>query len=277
MPDIKTIVIFGASGLVGCALKQVVARRHHRIQIIVPSSRKEGGPDLADCHAWETLMKTVILSDPASTVVIHAAAMVAWDEPRALVDNPLMAWNVARWAALSGVAHAHYISTVSVISDAIQAGPSNLYGIGKLAAEHVWVQQLGQERSGISRLAGVLDWKNPHGMFWSKLLHAAGNPETATRLRYNPASVRNYVTAQEAAECILVLAMGQTTGVHLVAGQEDTSLAEFVAQLRQLAGRELPFDAGESVPDPVHYSPSNALATVLRPFRERLAELWHDS
>lgn len=272
MDGIDTIILTGGSGLVGKALVQV-APEIPGLNLVVVPSRARQGVDLSRDGAWRELVDSVAVDNPDSTVVIHAAALVSWEEQGALTANPAMAWNVTKWMLERRIRFGHFVSTVSAIGNP----PASLYGIGKLAAEHVWAKQLGPGNFGISRLAGVLALQNPHGMFWNKVLRAARAAragEADAEIAYNPCSSRNYVTAREAAECLLSLSVRRITGVHLVAGRDETSLAEFVEQLGELSESPLPFQRLPGESDRIIHPPSPEITSVLRPFRERINEIW---
>lgn len=243
-------------------------------------SPRSGGPDLTGVTAAE-LERRVPLHDPGSTAVIHAAARVESDTRDAAIDNLAMAVPVAEWARNVGVGFATLVSSVSVYGDleyadeTTPAHPSNLYGVGKRAAEVTWEAVLGEDRRCVVRLAGVWGWQRRPTLFWSDLLHVAARGVRQDKpVVMNPEARRNYISVYEAAACLLHVTAQRVAGCHLAAGAEDVDVATFVEALAALPGSRLEVDARPGRPEARHYRPSTVFRPVLVPFSDALEAVW---
>ena len=276
----KAVVVTGASGFLGGTLCRAAAQRWHAARLVAIRSPRRGGLDLTAAAAHERLAQAVgRLEDPAATVLVHAAASLAWDEPAGLLDNAAMAVATARWARDAGVGFSVLVSSVSVLSADRpaegQARPGSLYGLGKATAEEVWRLFLQPEQRAVVRLAGVWGWQERPTMFWNRALRAAagldGEPIVATQ----GATARNYISTDEACECLLGVAAHRMSGTWLAAGQDTVSLKHFIDAVQALPQSRLKArwqDDGQG--EARVYPSSPELRRWLRPFPERLAQLW---
>lgn len=279
-PPITRLILTGADGLLGQAIRRVAGKQFPGVQVISIASARRGGFDLCDPEVVNPLLERQPVPEPETCAIIHAAASIEWTGTAVLTRNALMAAHVAQWAKLARLKHCLYVSSVSVYTPAEETvldspcQPNTMYGIGKLAGELAWKSQLPPEHACIVRMAGILGWQK-QDMFWNKLLHEAASP-TPAELQYQARFLRNYITDIEAAECLLRLALGRVAGTHLVAGQDEVSQSVFVAMLESLRQKPLPWQRATDRRDRIVYLPSEAVRPYLQDFEARLTELWQN-
>jgi nucleoside-diphosphate-sugar epimerase len=276
----RTVIITGASGFLGRHLVEAAAGT---AAAIVPiRSPRSGGIDLAGPGAVARLHELVSIADPAQAVLIHAAAVMAWDAPEGFLANAAMALNAARWAREAGVGFSVLVSSVEVYGNGMvkaaddACAPASLYGLGKWAAEQVWRQQLDENRRSIVRLSGIWGWQQQPALFWNTLLLAAarGVPPEPRPVVRSLRSRRNYISAREAAECLLQVGARRMSGLFLGAGRDIVDMAGFIAAVEHASGSRLPVESSGAAGDERIYPPSPELADWLMPFPEALAGIW---
>jgi nucleoside-diphosphate-sugar epimerase len=231
------------------------------------------------------LRSEIRIPHPEETALIHAAAIVELDESeRALSGNAAIAFNVAKWAREAELGFSVLVSSVSVYRSVpkIEAvdtyvEPPNLYGVGKLAAEHVWRILLPEEQRATVRLAGIWGWQSRPTMFWNRLLRAAVHGSAAPLTVRRGASFRNYISAPESAECLLRLAADKTHGLFLGAGRDTVDTRSFVSAVQELPLSRLEVEwQDDGGRDQSIFTPSPELLPYLKPFPEVLANLWQN-
>ena len=279
---ITHVIVTGSTGLLGRAVLQAAPVMLPGVEVRELCSARHGGVDLCDEAACERLLRECPLPHPQGTVLLHCAADISWTGQAVVENNFRMAVNTARWARQSGVAFSVCVSSVSVFEPGSRISmespclPRTPYGMGKLAAEFAWRALLEPDRQGIVRLAGLLGWQREPAMFWNRLLKRAaedGKGETPES-EFNPASTRNYLTAPEAARCLLRVAMGHHADIHLAAGAGAVTALEFMRRLEQLRDAPLPAVSGAPVDDVILYEPSPLVRPWLMPWEASLEELW---
>ncbi|MBN1574483.1 MAG: NAD(P)-dependent oxidoreductase [Deltaproteobacteria bacterium] len=254
-------------------------------RIIPVYSPRQGGIDLTLPGAKEALEKKIHIAEPKEAVLIHAAAVVEWDSADGLIDNTLMAINVASWAKDTGIGFSIFVSTVSVYDDipyadiATPCNPTTFYGIGKLTAEHILRNMISWERRAIVRLSGIWGWQKSPTLFWNRLLLAAVRevPPESKPIVKRFKSRRNYISAREAANCILYLGENRIPGLFLGAGRDVIDTRFFVEAVQHLPGSKLSViwqDDGGS--DEVIYKQSPEFVPLLKPFSEELMTIWEN-
>ncbi len=281
----KSIIITGASGFLGKAIINQAKTLFPNAEIIPISSPRAGGIDLCSNDATKQLSEKISLSDPANTILIHAAASVKWFDPEGLLENAAMAINLATWARNSGIGFSVLVSGVNVYSqslisvdDTTWAEPSNLYGAGKIAAENVWKIVLEPEKQAILRIAGIWGWQIKPTLFWNRMLLAAakgnaGQVLQAKRLE----SYRNYISAEEASECLIRVAENKLSGVFIASGRDTISTAGFIHLVSNLPESKLEIEIeDDGQKDEQVYHPSKELLRWLKPFPEVLTHLWEN-
>lgn len=273
------VVVTGASGFLGRHLVEEAGE-----DAVPIASPRRGGIDLTAADTPEQLSGRVPLDDPEGTVLVHAAARVAWEDPTGLVDNALMACHVARWARDAGVGFAVLVSSVNVYGPAPRADretscrPETPYGVGKVAAEHVWRATLPADRAAVVRPAGIWGWQREPTLFWNELLLAAARgparePPKVTRAE----SLRNYISAPDAARAILKVAKERQTGLHVAAGRDEVTTGRYVDALKGLPGSRLEVEwADDGKEDRRIYEATEPLRSEVQGFEEALSELWND-
>lgn len=279
----RDIVITGVSGFLGASILEAAGNLSPLARVHAIASPRCGDIDLSRPEAFERLRSKVIISNPKETALIHAAAIVDWDESeRALTGNQIMTLNVARWAREAQIGFSVLVSTVNVYRsvrkiEAVDTDvePTTFYGAGKLAAEHVWRISLREEQRAIVRLAGIWGWQNPPTMFWNRLLQAAAHGSPSPLVVRRGASLRNYISAPEAAECLLQLAANKVHGLFLGAGRDAVDSRSFVSAVQKLPSSRLEVDwQDDGGRDEAIFTPSPELLPYLKPFPAELEDLW---
>lgn len=278
-------MITGASGFLGASLMKAASNLCPEVRVHAIASPRSGGIDLAQPDACERLRSEIPIPHPEEAALIHAAAVVEWDESeRALSGNAAMAFNAARWARDTGVGFYVLVSGVNVYRSVpkIEAvdtyvEPPNLYGVGKLAAEHIWRILLPEEQRATVRLAGIWGWQSRPTMFWNRILQAAVHGSTAPLTVRRGASFRNYISAPESAECLLRIAAHKTHGLFLGAGRDAVDTRSFVSAVQDLPSSRLDVEwQDDGGRDESIFIPSPELLPYLKPFPEVLANLWRN-
>ena len=279
---VKEIVVTGASGFLGKALLRKAASLWPQAKLRPINSPRQGGPDLESADASRKLDEAVRLTAPKRALLIHAAAVVERDGPRAILANAAMAANVAAWAERAGVGYAVLVSSVSVYpflprEQAQDASPQTSYGLGKLAAELIWRSVLPQDRASIVRVAGILGWQEKPTLFWNRLLTTAarGSPPESLPVVTGGRCLRNFISAEEAGECILQAGFRRLAGPLMAAGSEVLDTRSFVEMVQKLPGSRLRVDwGGNDAADHLIYPASPEFKPYLKPLREILPRLW---
>lgn len=277
------MVVTGASGFLGQTLLEVAATSWPNATLVPIHSPRRGGIDLAHPTASEKLGATIRLSNPQDAILIHAAAIVEWDTPDGFFANAAMALSVASWARSTDIGHCVLVSGVNVYAPLpltdihSPSQPPTFYGLGKLAAEHVWRLLLPQERSSIIRLAGIWGWQRQPTLFWNRLLLAAARgyaTEPRPIVRHSR-SRRNYISAREASYCLLQVGTNRMPGLFLGAGRDIVDTQSFVRALQELPGSKLSVDwQDDGGVDDVIYRPGAELLPWLKPFSDELSTIW---
>jgi nucleoside-diphosphate-sugar epimerase len=281
----RDIVVTGASGFLGASLVEAARSLYPDARVRAISSPRQGGIDLTRPDAFERLRSEIRIPHPEEAALIHAAAIVELDESeRALSGNAAIAFNAAKWARDAGLGFSVLVSSVSVYpsTSKIESAdaavePSTLYGVGKLAAEHVWRILLPEEQRATVRLAGIWGWQSRPTMFWNRILQAAVHGSAAPLTVRRGASFRNYISAPEAAECLLRIAARKTHGLFLGAGRDTVDTRSFVSAVQELPLSRLEVEwQDDGGRDQSIFTPSPELLPYLKPFPEVLANLWQN-
>jgi nucleoside-diphosphate-sugar epimerase len=279
----KVVVVTGATGFLGGTLVQA-ARQLPGAEVIPIASPRASGVDLAAADTVERLTEAVHLHSPDETLLVHAAARIAWNEAAGLLDNAAMAVSLAKWAAQTGIGFAVLLSSISVspedrqVNASAPAVPNSLYGVGKLAAEEAWRLVLPAERRAVIRMAGIWGWQRNASLFWNRLLLAAAGSGGGGRITAGRrASIRNYISVREAAACALGIGVARVSGNFLGAGARGVALSEYVDALRALPGSRLAVEwHDDGARDEVIYEPSSVLRPWLSSFEDELTAIWRD-
>ena len=281
----RDLVITGASGFLGGSLVEAAGNFCPDAQVHAIASPRQGGIDLARSDGFDRLRSEIRIPHPEEAALIHAAAIVELDESeRALSGNAAIAFNAARWARDARLGFSVLVSSVSVypLSPKIEVvestvAPSTLYGVGKLAAEHVWRILLPEEQRAMVRLAGIWGWQSRPTMFWNRILQAAVHGSAAPLTVRRGASFRNYISAPESAECLLRIASNKTHGLFLGAGRDTVDTRSFVSAVQELPLSRLEVEwQDDGGRDQSLFTPSPELLPYLKPFPKVLANLWQD-
>lgn len=279
---LRHLIITGASGFLGGELVTQARRLRPTVRITPLLSPRRGGIDLTDPNSAGQLSTDLPIDDPAGTALIHAAAVI-----QAAVDslaNETMARRLAEWAQSAGIGFSVMVSSVSVYaplpaSTPVDAStqPVSPYGLDKLNGERVWLRTLPAEKRAIVRLSGVWGWQRRPTLFWNRLLLAAarGSPPDPIPVVMRKRSRRNYVSASEAGECLIQVAINRMAGTFLVAGRSQMNTESFVHSLQQLPGSRLVVewrDDGDC--DECLYSFSPEIEPWLQPFENALSTTW---
>ena len=281
----RDLVITGASGFLGASLVEAARSLYPDARVHAIASPRYGGIDLTRPDAFERLRSEIRIPHPEGAALIHAAAIVEWDESeRALSGNAAMAFNAARWARDTGVGFCVFVSGVNVYRSVpkIEAAdsyvePPTLYGVGKIAAEHVWRILLPEQQRATVRLAGIWGWQSRPTMFWNRILQAAVHGSAAPLTVRRGASFRNYISAPESAECLLRIAANKTHGLFLGAGRDTVDTRSFVSAVQDLPLSRLEVEwQDDGGCDQSLFTPSPELLPYLKPFPEVLANLWQN-
>ena len=279
---LRHLIITGASGFLGGELVTQARRLCPAARITPLLSPRQGGIDLTDPSSAERLSTAILLDEPASTALIHAAAVV---RPAAdSLANETMAARLARWAQSAGIGFSVMVSSVSVYTPLLartsvdsSTQPATAYGVDKLNGERAWQRTLPAEKRAIVRLAGVWGWQRRPTLFWNQLLLAAAreSPPERPPIVLRKRSRRNYISVFEAAECLIQLALTRREGIFLAAGRNPTDTESFVHSVQQLPGSRLVVewkDDGDC--DECLYSFSPEIAPWLQPFENALSATW---
>ena len=281
----RDLVITGASGFLGASLVEAARTFYPSARVHAISSPRRGGIDLTRPDSFERLRSEIRIPHPEEAALIHAAAIVELNESeRALSGNAAIAFNVARWARDAKLGFSVLVSSVSVYPstskiEGVEAAvePSTLYGVGKLAAEHVWRILLPEQQRATVRLAGIWGWQSRPTMFWNRILQAAVHGSAAPLTVRRGASFRNYISAPESAECLLRIAANKTHGLFLGAGRDTVDTRSFVSAVQELPLSRLQVELQDDGGcDQSLFIPSPELLPYLKPFPEVLANLWQN-
>ena len=252
-------------------------------EVVAVRSPRHGGIDLASADAPQVLRDKVRIDAPEEAVLIHAAAHVEWDTRDALLANVSMALNTGTWARSAAIGFSVLVSTVNVYPNVARAAvdtpcqPLTLYGVGKVAAEHVWRRILPDERRSIVRLAGIWGWQQSPTLFWNSLLIAAarGPGAVGAPIVRRRRSFRNYVPAGAAAECLLGVGANRLKGLFLAAGDEPMDTGSYVELLERLPGSRLSVTwQDDDERDEQIYTPSPELSPWLASPASALPATW---
>ena len=280
---VTDIVVTGASGFLGQNVLQAAAHICPGAALWPVYSPRYGGVDLAAGDTLERLVNGIPVSNPKETLLIHAAAVVEWNTPAGLLKNVAIALNAATWAKSKHIGFSILVSSVSVyphlqtVDVKTPCQPSNLYGLGKLMAEHVWQLLLLPERSAIVRLAGIWGWQLNPTLFWNRLLLSAArsSPPGEVPVLHRARSLRNYISVHDASVCLLQLGRRYLPGFFLGAGRDVVDTATFVKALQDLPDSKLIIDwKDDGGEDAFICEPSPELLPWLSPFPEELSTLW---
>jgi nucleoside-diphosphate-sugar epimerase len=268
---LRHIVITGAGGFLGRHLAAMANSSGVQTVTLIGSPRAPQGVDLAGNHAIRALQQKFPIPDPEETAVIHAAAFVQWDSADAVIQNSMMAFNVASWIAQLKIPVAVLVSGVNA---GIEDPPQTMYGVGKLAAEHIW-RVLLRDRHATVRLAGIWGWQRNPSLFWNRVLTAAARNENQPLHVCKKYSRRNYIHAEDASRLLLALAENRGLGSFIAAGRDALSTQEFVEAVQRLPGARLTVNYSEDhCGEDQIYPCSPELLPYIRPFPEALAETW---
>jgi len=282
MEALRHLIITGASGFLGGELVTQAQRLCPAARITPLNSPRRGGIDLTDPNSVGRLSADLQIDDPAATALIHAAAAIhATPDPSA---NETMATRLAQWAHSVGIGFSVMVSSVSVYTPLAArtpvdapTQPVSAYGLDKLNAERAWRRMLPADKRAVVRLAGVWGWQRRPTLFWNRLLLAAarGSPPEPIPVVLRKRSWRNYVSASEAGECLIQLAMNRMAETFLVAGRSPKNTEGFVLSLQQLPGSRLVVDwRDDGNSDECLYAFSPEIAPWLQPFENVLATMW---
>jgi len=281
----RTIIITGASGFLGRYLVEAASTLSPDIAVLPIYSPRQSGVDLQSPAAQEELARSISITNPQEAVLIHAAALIEWDTPAAMLANAAMAVHVSAWAKDIGIGFSVLVSSVSVYNSLMHDAPdvphqpTTLYGLGKWSAEHIWRMAFAEKNNAIMRLAGLWGWQERPTLFWNRLLLDAGRgivgEERPVVRRRN--SWRNYMSVREASDCLLQVGANRMSGLFLGAGRDKLNAGDFIELVQGLHGSQLAVDwQDDGGEDEVIYKHSEALEPWLKPFAEELASCWAD-
>lgn len=282
MEALRHLIITGANGFLGGELAAQARRLCPGLRITALISHRQGGIDLSDPNCAGRLSTDLTVDDPAGTALVHAAAAIqAGSDPSA---NEKMAAQLAQWVQSAGIGFSVMVGSVSVYTplpgrtpvDA-STQPVSAYGLDKLNAERVWQRTLPAEKRALVRLAGLWGWQRRPTLFWNQLLLTAarGSPPEPIPVVLRKRSRRNYVSASEASQCLIQLAINRMAGTFLVAGRNPVNTESFVHSLQQLPGSCLEVDwKDDGGGDECLYSFSPEIAPWLQTFENALSATW---
>lgn len=164
------IVITGAAGLVGNAVRRLLERSGRPVIPIDVVDQTDEGLPLVRCGITEIHRLHAVVRDQKVGGIVHCGAfsgpMVARDNPPAMVDvNIVGTANVLELARILGDVRVIYCSSTSaygpidgdLVCEDVALAPSTVYGASKAASEHLvgaYAQQFGVD--GVSlRLSWV--------------------------------------------------------------------------------------------------------------------------
>ena len=126
-------------------------------------------------------------------------------------------------------------------------------------------------------MAGIWGWQQRPTLFWNRLLISAArgsSPEPNLIIRRSR-SRRNYISADEAARCLLRVGLDGIPGLFLAAGHETLDTQSFVQALRELPGSKLTVEwQDDGLDDEIVYLPSRELLGELNSFTDNLSATW---
>lgn len=231
----KRIYITGSGGVLGRQALVALAEYAPGCEVI---------RNTADLTNLSETMQAVTAAGPLD-LVIHLAALVPVDEvsadpARGYAVNAAGTINLL--AALSGstarLLHCStghvYASQDSAICESQETNPVSIYGKSKLIGEQA-AREICSETGRslcVARLFSIHD-ANQTGNYLRPALErrfATANPDEPFEL-YGAQSQRDFLTAKEAAELLVRLALSQAEGVVNVGSGQPTAVAEFAQTL----------------------------------------------
>lgn len=285
MEPLQHLIVTGASGFLGTELVSRARNRYPALPITAFASPRKGGIDLSHPGNSRQIRAALQSGSPGDAVLIHAAAVVRPDAPSGPSANLALTQAVAEAAQSLGVGFCILVSSVSVYAPSSitalssRTEPAGEYGASKLAAEKIWETTLSLRRRAIVRMAGIWGWQQVPTLFWNQILLAAGRGSPPERIPvvHRKNSLRNYISASEASDCLLGIAAGRAAGTFLAAGRDVVSMESFVRSVQSLRGSRLTVDwRDDEGCDQTFYQTSAELMPWLTPFEKTLGLVWED-
>jgi UDP-glucuronate 4-epimerase len=238
------VLLTGAAGLIGMALRPLLAARGHRVVPIDITDFGRGDASLGIVPLDDRSTLDALVAAEAIDAIIHCGAisgpMLAKGEPLKLVaaniDGTAQLLDIARLAAMRRFV---FCSSISVygnvgpgrITEATALKPASLYGATKVACEQL-IQGMRIEYglSGVSvrigRVYGPYRRANCH--LKTMLLDAAAGRETV--IPCDPGFVYHYVYAQDVATAIITALETPSlpNGEYNVGSGQATTMPEIV-------------------------------------------------
>jgi nucleoside-diphosphate-sugar epimerase len=279
----SNIIITGSSGFLG---RQLVAFGREVLggsAVLAVPGRNQGGPRLDDRGDLEAFIRQQAFPFGKATVLIHAAAEIAFQDLMPNLRNMRSILNGIESFDSLGLGRAVFISSVSALqkSSNLQSWCpdqefDNLYGAAKASGELCFSHFLPQASVLNIRLGGVVGLQVEPGMFWNRLLAAAA-AKTDSILRVGRLnSFRNYVTVHDAARAIIQSALSDLQGTHTLSAAEVLSTGDFLRALQKTCPKLVVEVCDDGKEDRVVYPASPALQSSVWPLLPQLPHLIGD-
>ena len=218
MNSLKTILVTGAAGLIGNAVRQQLERRGDWVIAVDRIGRTEDGSELVVCDVGDVHALHRLATQHSIDAIIHCGAlsgpMVARDNPFAMVSvNIVGTANLLELARVHGIARVVNCSSTSVYGDVqsqvpvkedVALHPRSVYGGSKVAGEQLvatYAAQFGVD--GVSlRLSWVYGPRRSTECVVRMMIENARSGYT-TELPYGGGFHRQYIYVDDAARALI--------------------------------------------------------------------------
>lgn len=218
MHPLKTVLVTGAAGLIGNAVRQQLERRGDWVIAVDRIGQTEDGNKLIVCDVSDVHTLHGLATKHAIDAIIHCGAlsgpMVARDNPFAMVGvNIVGTANLLELARIHGIARLVNCSSTSVYGDVqssepvkedVALKPQSVYGASKVAGEQLvatYKSQFGVD--GVSlRLSWVYGPRRSTDCVIRTMIENAIH-DRPTVLPYGGGSFRQYIFVDDAARALI--------------------------------------------------------------------------
>ncbi len=231
------VVILGASGFLGSALKGCLVREGG-FQVIGHSSRT------LDLTRFEALGVLDDVAGPGTTLVLASALTPDRGQTiDTLMANLAMVANVSRYLEAHPVGYCVYIGSDAVygfdldpVTEATPVAPASYYALAKCTGERMMEFAAGAATVPLLRLrvAGIYGPGDPHSAYGPNAFARSLARDRSIRLFGSGEEERDHVYVDDVARLVVALIRSRATGLYNVATGECRSFASIVETIRHI-------------------------------------------